>query len=89
MTEVTATELARNLSDFLSRAADGEEFRVTRGGRPIAEISPARKTWIPWDELMSVLEAAPSPDAGFEEDLRQIRREQNALPQRSSPLEWD
>ena len=89
MTEVTATELARNLSDFLSRVADGEELRITRGGRAIAEIRPARRTWLPWDEFMAVLSDAPSPDSEFENDLRRIRDEQNNLPERTTPLKWD
>lgn len=89
MTEVTATELSRNLSGFLNRVADGEEFRVTRGGRAIAEFRPVRRTWIPWSEFMSILEEAPSPDPEFEADLRRIREEQNSLPERTTPLEWD
>ena len=89
MTEITATELSRNFSAFLNRVADGEEFRITRGGRAIAEFKPARRTWVPWAEFMSILEAAPSPDEDFEEDLRRIREEQNSLPERSTPLEWD
>jgi prevent-host-death family protein len=89
MTEITATELSRNLSEFLNRVADGEEVTVTRGGRVIAQVIPPRRTWVTWAEFMSILEAAPSPDDEFEADLRRIREEQNELPERSTPLEWD
>ena len=89
MTEVTATELARNLSDFLSRVADGDEVTVTRGGRVIAQVIPPKRQWLTWSELRELLANAPSPDPEFAADLQRIREEANALPERSTPLEWD
>ena len=89
VTVMTATELARNLSDVLNRVADGESIEVTRSGRSIARIRPVRRTWLPWEEFLAVLRSAPSPDPEFEDDLRRIREEQNRLPERSTPLEWD
>jgi prevent-host-death family protein len=39
---ITATELARNLADYLNRVSyRGESFVVQRGGRPVAELRPA------------------------------------------------
>lgn len=41
MSEVTVTDLARNLSDYLNRATyRREEFVITRGGKPVATLSP-------------------------------------------------
>src|SRR5438093_1438367 len=38
---ITATELARNLADYLNRVSyRGESFVVQRGGRPVAELRP-------------------------------------------------
>jgi len=40
-TTITATELARNLSDILNRVRyRGESFRVERNGEVVAEIRP-------------------------------------------------
>jgi len=44
-TTITATELARHLSDILNRVRyKGESFRVERNGEVVAEIRPARAT---------------------------------------------
>jgi antitoxin (DNA-binding transcriptional repressor) of toxin-antitoxin stability system len=43
-TTITATELARNLSDILNRVRyRGERFRVERNGDVIAEINPRER----------------------------------------------
>ncbi|MCX6394111.1 MAG: type II toxin-antitoxin system prevent-host-death family antitoxin [Solirubrobacterales bacterium] len=89
MTEITATELSRNLSAYLNRVADGEEVTVTRGGRVIAQVIPPRRQWMPWSEFLNVLENSPSPDPEFGNDLARIREEFNSMPERSTPLEWD
>lgn len=89
MTEVTATELSRNLSEFLNRVADGEEVTVTRGGRVIAQVIPPRRQWMNGSDFLELLRTGPSPDPEFAEDLRRIREEMNSLPERSTPLEWD
>ena len=41
MNEIGVRELKANLSAVLDRIDDGETIRVTRRGRPIAEIVPA------------------------------------------------
>jgi prevent-host-death family protein len=42
MTDITVTDIARNLSEVLDAVErSGESFRVTRGGRPIARLIPA------------------------------------------------
>ena len=88
-TTMTATELARNLSVVLNRVADGESIVITRGGRSIAQLTPVRKTWVNWGELLDILGSAPSPDPDFEDDLLRIRQESREMPDRATPLEWD
>jgi prevent-host-death family protein len=40
--DISATEIARNLSEVLDAVEHSHEsFRVTRGGRPIARLVPA------------------------------------------------
>jgi prevent-host-death family protein len=40
MAEIEAEEAARQLSDLLRRVAAGEEFVITRAGRPVARLVP-------------------------------------------------
>ena len=42
MARLTATEVARRFSEILNRVADGEEIEVTRGGAPVAVITPPK-----------------------------------------------
>ena len=89
MTEITATELSRNLSAYLNRVADGEEVTVTRGGRVIAQVIPPRRQWMNGADFVELLRKGPSPDPEFADDLARIHEEFNAMPERSTPLEWD
>jgi antitoxin (DNA-binding transcriptional repressor) of toxin-antitoxin stability system len=42
--DVTATEAARNLSEYLNRVAyRGERFVIRRGSRPLAELGPVKR----------------------------------------------
>jgi antitoxin (DNA-binding transcriptional repressor) of toxin-antitoxin stability system len=42
MKEITVTELSRGLSDFINRASyRGETFVIMRGGKAVAQITPA------------------------------------------------
>ncbi len=86
-TKITATELARNLSDILSRVRyKGERFAVERSGETIAELRPtdAPRTTT-WNELLALLTSLPMPDDRFEADLKAIRADQPLLP----PTPWD
>jgi antitoxin (DNA-binding transcriptional repressor) of toxin-antitoxin stability system len=75
---VSATEVARNLSDFLNRVRyRGERFTVVRGGEDVAEIGPApRRGVVTLGEVRRALAACPPPDDGFSTDLESIRAEQ-------------
>ncbi|MCG8505069.1 MAG: type II toxin-antitoxin system prevent-host-death family antitoxin [Sphingomonadales bacterium] len=57
MEEIGAFEAKTKLSELLRRVEEGESFRVTRHGRPVAILSPA----------------SPSPKMTPEEAVRRIR----------------
>jgi antitoxin (DNA-binding transcriptional repressor) of toxin-antitoxin stability system len=86
-TTITATELARNLSQVLNRVRyKGETFRVLRGTDVVAEIGPP-----PADlrftakDFVDLLRRLPRPDDKFADDLEWIRNNQPPL---GSPPEW-
>ena len=78
---VTATLLARNLSDLLNRVRyRGERFIIERNGEPVAELGPAPGK--PATTVRDVLELLQSfeVDDGFADDLEAIQEEQPAVP---------
>lgn len=77
-TEVTATELARGLSDILNRVRyRGERFVVTRNGEPIATLGPSEATkHMTLKELIELLHSLPSPDPDFWDDVLDVRNSQ-------------
>lgn len=59
MPEVTETDVARNLADYLNRVAyRGESFILTRGKRPVAELRPA-PIGVPLRELPELIAGLP------------------------------
>ena len=81
MNEITITELARGLSDFINRATyRREEFLITRGGKPVAALSPV-PSGIRIRDLEQTLaglpELSPGDAAGFGTDLARLRRAHN------------
>lgn len=74
MTRLTATEVARNFSQVVSRVGAGEEVEVVRNGVPIAQLGPARRPQVVsaarWHELM---DSAPAVDEDFERDVEASR----------------
>jgi len=74
MTRLTATEVAREFSDIVSRVGAGEEVEVTRNGVPLVQMRPARSgqtiSASRWRELM---DTAPGIDDGFERDVESAR----------------
>jgi len=72
-TKITATELARNLSDILNRARyRGERFRVERNGETVAIIEPPPKKSITWGELLELWPTLPQPDPEYWDELQKI-----------------
>jgi prevent-host-death family protein len=75
---ITATELARELSDILSRVRyRGERFVIERNGTPVAVLSPVGATTGPTPaELAEAMRSVPLPGDGFADDLEAIQAEQ-------------
>jgi prevent-host-death family protein len=76
MTRLTATEVARNFSQVVSRVDAGEEVEVVRNGVPIVQMRPARGRQVVsaerWRELM---DGAPAVDENFESDIEAGRED--------------
>ena len=67
MRTISATEASRKFSDLLDAIERGESVTVTRGNRPVAEISPAhRRTG---RDLRAALTEIPPPDDRFETEI--------------------
>jgi len=80
--EVTVTDVARNLADYLNRVAyRGESFILTRGKKPIAELRPA-PVGLPLADLPGLIAGLPrlgeAEAASFADDLAASRTELNA-----------
>jgi hypothetical protein len=85
-TKITATELARNLSDILNRIHyRGERFIVERNGESIATLEPIEPLrGITVAELIDRIGDLELPDEDFARDLEKIQAEQ---PKATFP-EW-
>ncbi len=82
-TDITATELGRNLSTVLNRVHyRGERFRVARNGETVAVLGPATPGGITLRELASQIGDLPLPGDDFADDLAAIRR---GLPSEEPP----
>ena len=87
-TEVSATELARSLSDILNRVRyQGERFTVLRNGEPVASIGPPGPTEAPTlAELAERLRDVPVPHDGFGDALAEVKANQPTVKVVSWPL---
>jgi antitoxin (DNA-binding transcriptional repressor) of toxin-antitoxin stability system len=85
-TRITATELARNLSDILNRVRyRGERFDVLKNGELVAELSPAAAKQFTVRDFIDLMERLPPADDKWADDLEEIHNSQGVLP----PLpEW-
>lgn len=74
-TTISATELAKNLSDVLNRIRyRGERFLIERNGEPIATLAPtAESTGMTVGELFDLLRQLGAPDDEFADDLEAIQ----------------
>lgn len=86
-TTITATELARSLSDILSRVRyKGETFIVRRNGEHVATLAPPVPTRrMTWGQFKEFLKELPLPDEEFAKDVEAARSYQT--PARMP--EWD
>ena len=76
--EITATQLARKLAEYLNRVAyRGESFVIMRGKKPVAELKPLRTVGTLADlvELFKT-RARVDPDEreAFARDLEEVQR---------------
>jgi len=76
---ISATQLARTLSDVLNRVYYcGERFLVERNGQPLASLSPTGPiAAIPVEEWACRLENVGLPGDAIAEDLYEIQSQQN------------
>ena len=76
---LTVTELVRNFADYVNRVAyRGERFRLTRGGKPVAELGPvaAGRSLTQLPDLVAGLPPLSEKEAeSFRRDLEQARIE--------------
>ena len=71
MPNVTATDAARNFADLLDAIEHrGEDFTITRRGRPIAHLEPVKRGL--GGEVKALLRRH-RPDPGWASDLDGIR----------------
>ncbi len=70
MRTVTATEASRSFAALLDEVERGQTIVVTRGGRRIAAVGPARAG--NGADVVALLDA-DGPDAGFGDDVRVAR----------------
>jgi prevent-host-death family protein len=86
VTKITATELARNLSDILNRVRyKGERFVIERNGESVATLEPPPKR-MTIEQFVEFLRTLPRADDRFADDLEEIRRSQGAL---RPPRAWE
>ncbi|HEY7031287.1 MAG TPA: hypothetical protein VH482_08180 [Thermomicrobiales bacterium] len=77
-TTITATELARSLTDILDRVREhNERFVVQRNGEPIATIAPPEPMrGVMLHDALRKLGDLKMPGDGFADDLEEIQANQ-------------
>ena len=80
-TTITATQLAKGLSDVLNRVRyRGERFVVQRNGETIATIEPVtNKPGITVSELIARVGDLEMPGDGFADDLEAVQAAQGLV----------
>ncbi len=74
VTVVTATELAKNLSDILNRVKyQDERFLIQRNGDTVATLEPpAVEKVVTFGEFLDAMRNGPRPDDQFADDLEAV-----------------
>lgn len=77
MTDVPLAEAKARLSELVARAEAGEAVRITRRGRPVAEITAIRRERKPLDvaALRRGLEGMPMQSESAGDFIRRMRDE--------------
>lgn len=76
--KITATELAKGLSDILNRVRyGGESFAVERNGERVAVIAPSGTTSpVAWRDVAARRHGLDLPGDGFADDLEVVQASQ-------------
>jgi len=78
---LTATEAARNFSDFVNRVLDrGEVFVIERRGQPVCRIVPAKPAKFTLRDLAQLWKTIPKPDPGYWDAVDGVQLNQAPLP---------
>lgn len=74
MADVTLADAKARLSALVARAAQGEAVRITRRGKPVAQLTPAEQARRPIDlaELRRLTDSMPETEPAAE-TLRRLR----------------
>lgn len=88
-TIVTATELAKNLSDILNRVKyKGERFEIRRNGETVALIGPrVPDKVVTFGDLVDLIRNGPRPDDEWAADMAAVLAERPLLDPKDFP-EW-
>lgn len=73
--EVSVAEAKAKLSEILTRVEEGEEITITRRGKPVATLSPARKTLKPFESRAELRASQPMAKTSSVDILRALRDE--------------
>ena len=85
-THITATELARGLSDILNRVRrGGERFVIERNGETVAVLGPPPRG-IHVDQFVEQVGGLEMPGEGFADDLEAVQAAQPREEQPSWPI---
>lgn len=59
--EIPQRELRNDIGRVLAEVTEGQRFRITVRGQPVAELVPIpqRRTWVPWREVMDLVGRTP------------------------------
>jgi len=77
MKEISITEFARGLSEFINRVTyRGETFAIVRGGKAVAQLTPA-PTGARVKDLAAIFDSLPPLEGddvnAFEKEIREAR----------------
>ena len=73
--EVSVAEAKAKLSEMLTRVEQGEEIVITRRGKPVATLSPTKKTLKPFVSHAELLASQPEAKTSSLETLIALRDE--------------
>lgn len=75
MSTVNLADAKAHLSELIGRVAEGDTVRITRRGKPIAQLSSVKKTLQPIDfaALKSITDQMPAQRQSAGEFMRDVR----------------